>query len=142
MNGLKKNLIVFLILNTSLLFISSAYLIYFNLTEGTEFFPPCVFKETFNLYCPGCGGSRALRALFSLDIIKSFLYYPPLLISLCVILGYDIRLVLTLVKKNTRYTDKYRFYDFLFIPACIILTFIIRNFLLLKFGFDMLGDFV
>ncbi len=36
----------------------------------------CAFHELTGLYCPGCGGTRAMRALFAGDIIRSFCYHP------------------------------------------------------------------
>lgn len=36
----------------------------------------CRFKEATGLYCPGCGGTRAVRALLSGHIIKAFIYHP------------------------------------------------------------------
>ena len=36
----------------------------------------CRFKEVTGLYCPGCGGTRAVQALFSGHIIRSFIYHP------------------------------------------------------------------
>ena len=62
--------------------------------------------------------------------------------SALVILDYDIRLVITLIKKNTEITDRFRFYTFILIPVSIILSFIIKNVLLLAFEIDTVGDFI
>lgn len=37
---------------------------------------PCVFYKATGLYCPGCGGTRAVFALLHGHIIRSFLYHP------------------------------------------------------------------
>ena len=34
--------------------------------------PPCLFHRLTGLYCPGCGGTRAVRLLFTGHIWKSF----------------------------------------------------------------------
>ena len=44
---------------------------------------PCPFYSLTGLYCPGCGGQRAVRALLDGEILRS-LYYHPLV--LCVAL--------------------------------------------------------
>ena len=62
-------------------------------------------------------------------------------IGALVIIDYDIRLIITIIKKNTAVTDRFRFYTFLLIPISIILTFIIRNILLIFFKIDTVGDF-
>ena len=37
---------------------------------------PCLFQMMTGLYCPGCGGTRAVRALLSGHPVLSFLYHP------------------------------------------------------------------
>lgn len=37
---------------------------------------PCVFQMMTGLYCPGCGGTRALWFLLHGDILKSLWYHP------------------------------------------------------------------
>lgn len=45
-------------------------------TNVLKSMPPCAFNEVTHLYCPGCGGTRSLFALFRGDIIHSFFYHP------------------------------------------------------------------
>ncbi len=138
---LRKNMLVFIIMNGALLLFAICYTIYFNITEGTPSQPMCIFKELFGFYCPGCGGSRSLRALLSFRFVDSFILYPPLIISAAVVLSYDVRLALSIFKKDTSYTDNYRFYPFIIIAAALILNFFIRNIFLL-FGVDFIGDII
>lgn len=37
---------------------------------------PCALHALTGLYCPGCGGTRAMRALFAGDFEASFAYHP------------------------------------------------------------------
>jgi len=37
---------------------------------------PCIFHEVTGLFCPGCGITRALTSLLSLDLMQSFQYHP------------------------------------------------------------------
>ena len=37
---------------------------------------PCTFHAVTGLYCPGCGGSRAVAALFAGRPLLSFFYHP------------------------------------------------------------------
>ena len=41
-----------------------------------SYLPPCVFHVLTGLYCPGCGGTRAVVALLDAHVVKSFFYYP------------------------------------------------------------------
>ncbi len=45
---------------------------------------PCVFNKVTHLCCPGCGGTRALRALLHGEILKSLYDFPPLLYGIVV----------------------------------------------------------
>lgn len=130
------------LLNLSLVLFGIAYTVYFNLTEGTEAAPQCLFKEMYSLYCPGCGGSRALRAFLRLDFVSSFIYYPPITVGFLTVLYFDIRTLVALVKRDEGYFKISRYLYFLSIPASMILFFILRNILLLRLGYDPLGDII
>ena len=45
---------------------------------------PCIFNKVTHLCCPGCGGTRALRALLRGKLIMSFYDYPPLIYAIVV----------------------------------------------------------
>ena len=49
---------------------------------------PCLFRVFTGLYCPGCGGTRAVRALLSGQIIKS-LYFHPFVLYMTVAAGVE-----------------------------------------------------
>ena len=40
------------------------------------FMPPCSFYTSTGFYCPGCGGTRAVLALFRGEIWNSLFYHP------------------------------------------------------------------
>jgi hypothetical protein len=139
---LRKNLYILIFLNAALFAFAISYTVYFKETEGTGREISCIFKDTFGIYCPGCGGSRSLYYFLRLDFFRSFILYPPIIISALVVLDYDLRLSVSLIKKKTDITDRFKFYTFLLIPSSIMLTFIIRNLLLLVFKIDTVGDFI
>ena len=66
--GLRKNLYIIIFLNLLLLVFAVSYSIFFKLNDGNTGALVCKFKETFGLYCPGCGGTRALYHLLKLDL--------------------------------------------------------------------------
>lgn len=37
---------------------------------------PCAFRLATGFYCPGCGGTRAVKFFLSGQMIKSFIYHP------------------------------------------------------------------
>ena len=136
-----KNFKILIILNSSLLLFALFYTAYILLTTDTEREIVCAFQAVFGINCPGCGGSRSLNFFLKFDFVNAFIYYPPIIISAITVLSYDIMLIITIIKKDTRLTDSYKFYPFLLIPISIILTFIIRLFLI-HFGIAPLGDII
>ena len=128
----KKHLFSLIILNLSLLLVSFIYNILFERGKIGN----CQFYQAFGLYCPGCGGSRSLNALLNFSFIKSFVYYPPIIITSLLILYIDTRLILSLFSLR-----RYKFNPkiLLIIPLSIIVSFIIR-YILLGFGIDPLGS--
>lgn len=46
---------------------------------------PCIFHVLTGLYCPGCGGTRALESLLSGHLLVSFFYHP--LVLYCAVLA-------------------------------------------------------
>lgn len=42
----------------------------------TDLLPGCVFYKKYHLFCPGCGGTRAVLYLLQGNILKSFFYHP------------------------------------------------------------------
>ena len=129
-------------MNLSILAAALLYDLFFVLSGGENAESFCFFKNTFRLYCPGCGGSRSLHALLRLQIFKSLKLYPPLIISLIPIAAYDVRLVLSIVRKDEAYAKSFNFNAFLIIPAAVLIHFFVRNLLLVFFGIDPIHDFL
>ena len=140
-SGLRKNLYILIFLNFSLLLFGIFYTaFFFEKGDAGEF--SCAFKSYFGLYCPGCGGSRSLYHFLRFEFFKSFIYYPPIIIGALVILDYDARLIITLIKKSCALTDRFKYYTFILIPISIVINFILRNLLLILFKIDTVGDII
>lgn len=56
--------------------------------------PDCAFEKITGLYCPGCGGTRAVIALFQGHIIKSFICHPVVPYTFIVYCVFMIRMFL------------------------------------------------
>lgn len=104
------------------------------------FFLPCGLKTYFHLYCPGCGGTHAVYSLLHLQIIKSLQYNPLVLYMVICAFYYWLKFLICLIRQQ----GDAKFYIHLgslwgFLILLIVHT-IIRNVLLIHFGFDYLGD--
>ena len=54
---------------------AAGWILYVNFFEGIPG-TGCAFKNVTGFYCPGCGGTRAVKAFFSGHFIWSFIYHP------------------------------------------------------------------
>lgn len=99
----------------------------------------CWFKRRFHIYCPGCGGTRALKALIKLNLWQSLCYNP--IAFLFVITELTVVLSYILEKRNKMDSlCKFRIEIRIGLLVLWFVFFSVRN-LLLKSGIDALGDF-
>ena len=101
----------------------------------------CFFLRAAHLYCPGCGGTRAVRALVQGKLWQAFLCYPPIAVFLGVAIWGEICAALAYKKQNTAYLSAFlRGRWLLLVVAAILLWFVLHNVLFLAFGYDYLGN--
>ena len=62
--------------------------------------PPCGFRYITGYYCPGCGGTRAVRALLRGRLVTSFLYHPFVLYCVTIMVVFMITNTIQLLTKN------------------------------------------
>ena len=129
-----KRLLLLFIVNFLILSVAMIYNMHFE----NELISDCVILKTFGFYCPGCGGSRALNHLLHLRFIKSFIYYPPLLITSLLIAYADVCFMRAILYEESelKWMKPKLFY---FVPNSIILSFLVKN-ILIFFGVDLLGN--
>lgn len=56
--------------------IAAVLAVRFGALDAIGGLPPCVLHSTTGLYCPGCGGTRAVCALLGGHVLLSFFYHP------------------------------------------------------------------
>lgn len=104
-----------------------------------KFFPviPCFFLTNVGMYCPGCGGTRALTALLQGHFLRALWYHPLIPYSAVIFLGF--LLTQSLHRMGFKKIKGWRFhYWYLWVGAGLIaVNFIVKNILLLGFGIGM-----
>jgi hypothetical protein len=100
--------------------------------------PPCTFYYLTHLYCPGCGGTRALMLLLNGHPLMSLRYNPAVLLGLSLIIYYEVTVLMTIFSKKGKvyYTRKmWPVYVYLVV---LVLYFVLRDVLLAVFHIDLL----
>lgn len=108
--------------------------------HNPSLFPPCGLKTFFHLYCPGCGGTRALEQLLNFRLVESFLSNPLVLFMAVTLIYYWLKTLILLMVKHG--DARFRIHmGVLWAFLIIMIGFcVIRNFLLLNYGIDYLGE--
>lgn len=101
---------------------------------------PCMFHELLHLYCPGCGGTRAVYALLRFDILGSLAYHPFVLFVTVILLEYYIGAIITLIRNNGKHYYYLRTWFCYVALGIVVINFVLRNLLLVRFHYDYIGD--
>lgn len=105
-----------------------------------QYLPPCLFHRWTGLYCPGCGGTRAVFALLHGNIYASFGYHP--LVPCVALTGIWFLLSNTIEKLSRKQIPigmNFR-ESYLWIALCIIIVnCLMKNIALICFHVDMLA---
>lgn len=99
---------------------------------------PCLFHEFTGLYCPGCGGTRAVKSLLHGNLILSFLYHPLVIYCGLVAVWFAVNYLIYWRTKNPKYR---LFLDTNYIYVGVAVTavnFFVKNFFLMAKGIDLL----
>ena len=112
---------------------SVGLILYFNVFLQYVQVPSCVLWEYFGIYCPGCGGTRAVEALLRGHLLKS-LWYHPLVLYTVVLFG-SFMLTQTLERIGVPHVRgmKFRSWHLYGALAVLVINVIVKNFLMYQF---------
>lgn len=136
----KKAIKRFVLMNIVLIVSCAAFCVYSLLNRHVEIpIFRCYMSELLHVYCAFCGGTRAIAALIGGDLLSALRYNSLTVYLVLAFIAYEIQALVNTLKGKE---------DALSIPAWMlwisIAVFIaycvIRNVLLIGFGYDPLGD--
>lgn len=109
---------------------------HFQLSKYTV---PCLMHTMTGLYCPGCGGTRAVSFLLHGDFLLSFRYHP-LVPYVAVICGWFMisQTIERISRHKIRIAMRYRDIYLWIALTIVILNFILKNVLLIGWHIDLL----
>lgn len=109
---------------------------YRNLYQAGTSLP---FHLITGFYCPGCGGTRAVKYLLHGQILKSIRYHPLVFYAVAVILAEFATYGLSrLLHKPEIHLKRYQEFVYLGV-AVILVNWVLKNILLL-YGIDLLTE--
>lgn len=115
----------------------------FNYFTGKHMYQlmlPCFFHEFTGLYCPGCGGTRAVELLLSGHLLASFYYHPLVLYGGGLYLWFMFsNTVEFLSKERINIGMRYRKWYVVLGIVILILNFVIKNGAMLIWHYPMIG---
>ena len=138
----KKKYFLITVVFISLFLLAFLYTNYIEKIQSVNpiLFHDCVFKSTFHLYCPGCGGTRAVDALLHLRILSSLFYHPFVIYVVFCCCFFYIKIGIQLIKQGGAV-------DMFINTACIggslvlvLAFFVVRSLLLVYGGVDYIGE--
>lgn len=104
-------------------------MIYFGVILKKFEMPPCVLSTYLQIYCPGCGGTRAVEALLHGRILESIWYHPIVLYTVIVFGGF--MLTQSLERLGVGRIRGWKYHDWHLYGAVVVLVcnFLIKNLL-------------
>lgn len=103
------------------------------------FHMPCLFHLLTGWYCPGCGGTRAVKYLLQGHLYLSFLYHPLVLYAAAAAV---LKLGTAAAAKATGHREYYVGYGNYFAYgalAVVAVNWAVKNYLLIVKGIDLLS---
>ena len=100
---------------------------------------PCIFYMMTGLYCPGCGGTRAVRLLLTGHIWKSFLHHPGVLFAAALYLWFMVSQTIERLSKGKLevglpYSDRFLYWEI----VVILIQCLIKNLVKIFWGIGIL----
>ena len=116
---------------------AGVWAVYHFALGGTVPRMPCFFDKVLGIYCPGCGGTRALTALVHGRLLEALWYHP--LIPYLAVVGGGFMLTQGLERLGIRHVRGWRYQTWYLYAAIglIVLNFIVKNVLRLFWGIMM-----
>ena len=136
----RKGIRNFVLLNLGLLCVLAAFLLYALMLKRIKVpYVYCLMYSLFHLYCPFCGGTRAIFDILNLDILSAIKHNVFLIYLIIAFVFYDIR-ALSMILKGRKNAFSVPKWLWMLTVILFAVFFVVRNLLMIAFGIDTVGD--
>lgn len=101
---------------------------------------PCLFHWITGLYCPGCGGTRAVKYLLKGQLLTSFIYHPLVLYSVVAIGLSVLTAWIAKATGNSRWRLGHEKGLIALGVGITVVNWLIKNYFLVVRGIDLLAN--
>ena len=131
---------IYLLIHAVLLVAVLLFPLYRYVAEGiTSVLSGCFLHDRLFLYCPLCGGTRAVAALLRLDLFGAFRYNAFVTLVLFLAIVLDLWALVRLLKGRSRLLPLPGWF-WIFLSVAMVLYAVLRNDLMITHGIDPVGD--
>ena len=106
-----------------------------------QFLTRCFLHDRLFLYCPLCGGTRAIEALLHLDLLAALRYNSFVTFALLLAVCIDVWALVRLLRGKTELFVLPGWFWVVMTVLMIAYT-VLRNYLMIAHGYDPTGDLV
>ncbi len=136
----KRSVRLYLFFHIGLLAALCAFPLYRALTSVLPtVFTRCVLHDRLFLYCPLCGGTRALEALLQGDLSLAFAYNPYVIALGLAAVALDAVALVRLLRKKEPLLPYLRYAWVVFLVSAVLFA-VLRNYMMISEGYDPIGD--
>lgn len=131
---------VFLLVNAGLLLLCVLFPLYTLIVKMiSPRFSGCMLHDYFFLYCPMCGGTRAISSLLQFRFLDALRYNAFVVALVLVALVLDGIALIRLIQ-NKKTILRFAGWFWILFAILLVLFGVLRNVCMIKFGIDPLGD--
>ena len=136
----KNRIIIFFIINLSLAASALLLVAFARFVSGTplETITECPTIKLFGIFCPFCGGTRAIASLLYFKPLTAFIYNPAVTLFVFFYAYYDIKAFIAILKNKKQILRVSKSVVVILLTA-LVLNFVARNCINLIFNFDYIS---
>ncbi len=105
----------------------------------TQFVTGCVIHDRFFVYCPLCGGTRALDALLHFDLLAALRFNSFVAFAAVLAVVLDLIALARLLRGESRLLI-FPNWAWIALAVLMLVYAILRNYLMIAHGYDPVGD--